>query len=117
MKNSPRPSVDGLFCAGPHPIPLSCAPSASLASRYNNAYSSQSKQTREPFARLKVNLPIPYNNEFDAQPKSHPLVARVLLRRIHIDSNAFRKVIKTILGSEELIAEETPRGLRYMLTE
>ena len=39
----------------------------------------------------------------------------MLLRKMKIDSDAFRKVINTMLENEELIAEPTERGLKYTL--
>ena len=65
-----------------------------------------------------------HNNEFDAQRQKvirilteadAPMSHSELLRKMRIDSDAFRKVINTMLESEELVAEPTAHGARYML--
>ena len=67
-----------------------------------------------------------HNNEFDAQRQKvirilteadAPMSHSELLRKMRIDSDAFRKVINTMLESEELVAEEYTRtgSLQYSL--
>ena len=71
-----------------------------------------------------------HNNEFDAQRQKvirlllefgeGSMLHGELLRRMHIDSDAFRKVINTMLESEELTAQPVDGkggGLLYRLAE
>ena len=68
-----------------------------------------------------------HNNEFDAQRQKvirlllefgdGSMLHGELLRRMHIDSDAFRKVINTMLESEELTAQPVEKGgLLYTLS-